>query len=217
MTSRSCNRCQLSLAFPRRTRSRSDLLVTTVACGHTHHTMPAANGHHTDSVTASSTLTTAQDSSTSSAPQSTVRALPLVTSRLVNAAPCRPDDGVSPADLRCYRGGGASSGVTPIVTFVDPREVEDQYPSLALVLAYGPGMPRSDVRGYLQPSTSTELTETRRQLRRALPRLQHHLGRVADRRPSRTPGDPRRTGRGSGPRWEVLSHRLRVSRKGSKA
>ncbi|MEU0886194.1 hypothetical protein ABZ345_47130 [Lentzea sp. NPDC005914] len=50
-----------------------------------------------------------------------------------------------------------------IVTLVDPLEVEDQYGNPSPAADYGSGAPRRDVRGFMQPHTSTEPAETGRQ------------------------------------------------------
>ncbi|WP_154697241.1 hypothetical protein [Lentzea guizhouensis] len=50
-----------------------------------------------------------------------------------------------------------------IVTFVDPLEGEDQYGNPSPALFYGPGAPRRDVRGYMQPHTGSEPVEAGRQ------------------------------------------------------
>jgi hypothetical protein len=87
----------------------------------------AINGHHTASVTASSTLPIAQDSSTSTDEQSTACAPPLVRSRPSMTTPrvspglgesARPS-ALLPEEVRVQ--------LPHIVTLVDPLEVEDQY------------------------------------------------------------------------------------------
>lgn len=50
-----------------------------------------------------------------------------------------------------------------LVTLVDPLEVDDQYDNPNPALFYGPGAPRRDIRGYMQPAGSSEPVETGRQ------------------------------------------------------